>query len=146
MMPAGHRPHPASALDANRPPAHSGPPAKNPGIVILSSSRSHVIGDARITRIEEFASDAFASERLLPDWDPAVGRRHAGWMVPGSLSAEQDRVVISVHAWLVETAGRRFLVDTGAGADKERPGKLCIGLQHWALPSFVWMTGACFAI
>ncbi|GLR81872.1 MBL fold metallo-hydrolase [Azospirillum oryzae] len=90
---------------------------------MLSPSTPHILGDVRITRIEEFASDAFAPERLLPDWDPAVGRRHARWMVPGSLNEAQDRVVISVHAWLVETGGRRFLVDTGAGADKERPGK-----------------------
>ncbi|CAO3426251.1 MBL fold metallo-hydrolase [Azospirillum endophyticum] len=90
---------------------------------MLSHSQPCRLGDVRITRIDEFASDAFAPERLLPDWDLVAGRRHAAGLVPGSLNAAQDRVVISVHAWLVETGGRRILVDTGAGADKERPGK-----------------------
>ncbi|PWC39808.1 MBL fold metallo-hydrolase [Azospirillum sp. TSO35-2] len=90
---------------------------------MLTSSTPHLLGDVRITRIDEFASDAFTPERLLPDWDPAAVRRHASWLVPGSLSPAQDRVVISVHAWLVEAGGRRVLVDTGAGADKDRPGK-----------------------
>ncbi|MBE7190334.1 MBL fold metallo-hydrolase [Jatrophihabitans endophyticus] len=87
-------------------------------------SHVHQIGAVRVTRVEEIVTDEFSPRDLIPRWDPAVAAEHADWMVPVCLDAAGEHVVVSVHSWLVEAAGRTILVDTGIGNGKPRRAPL----------------------
>lgn len=81
------------------------------------------IGAARITRIEEqlgFAS--FAPEDYFTGFERAVLEQHLSWLVPDHYLPAQDRLVTSVHSWLVRTAYHTILIDCCSGNHKERPG------------------------
>jgi len=72
----------------------------------------HRIGEARIARITEFVTDAFALGRLVPE--------AAGMPADGTWPRPEDPARLGIHSWLVEIDGRRILVDTGVGAHKPR--------------------------
>jgi glyoxylase-like metal-dependent hydrolase (beta-lactamase superfamily II) len=78
-------------------------------------------GAARITRIEESCGPGFPAPTLLPGWTEEIATRHRDWLVPTHLHAASNRLILSVHAWLLEFGGRRILIDTCGGDDKERP-------------------------
>jgi glyoxylase-like metal-dependent hydrolase (beta-lactamase superfamily II) len=82
---------------------------------------SHQIGAARITRIDELLLSEVVPSGLLPSFDPRVLVDHPDWIAGGAGDAARQILSVSVHAWLVQEAGRTILIDTGAGNDKERP-------------------------
>jgi glyoxylase-like metal-dependent hydrolase (beta-lactamase superfamily II) len=75
------------------------------------------VGEARISRVVEsegptpfgFLFPDFAPERLAP---------HA-WLKPAFL-CDDGRLVLSIHAFVVESRGKRIVVDTCVGNDKPR--------------------------
>jgi glyoxylase-like metal-dependent hydrolase (beta-lactamase superfamily II) len=81
------------------------------------------IGNVTVTRVEEqlgFASlppqqffDGFERETLV---------RHLDWLVPHHYSPEHDRLVTSIHSWLIRTGRHTVLLDSCAGNHKDRPG------------------------
>ncbi len=75
------------------------------------------IGDVRITRIVEQETPA-PGTFVLPDAEPARVAAHA-WLRPHFADAE-GQLVMSVHAFVVESGGRRIVVDTCVGNDKDR--------------------------
>jgi glyoxylase-like metal-dependent hydrolase (beta-lactamase superfamily II) len=82
-----------------------------------------MIGAAQVARIEEqigFAS--FAPEQYFPGLARELIERHMSWLVPGHYDPAHDRLVTSVHSWLVRTARHTVLIDCCAGNHKERPG------------------------
>ena len=81
------------------------------------------IGVATITRIEETYAPAFAASTFFPAWDPSVLERHSGWMIPDHYEAATGFLKLSVHSWLIEVGGRRILIDTCVGNEKERPAR-----------------------
>jgi glyoxylase-like metal-dependent hydrolase (beta-lactamase superfamily II) len=81
------------------------------------------IGDVRVTRVEEqigFAS--FPPEQYLVGFDRELLGRHLAWLAPDHYSPAHDRLVTSVHSWLVRTPRHTILIDCCAGNHKERPG------------------------
>ena len=81
------------------------------------------IGAVSVTRVEEqigFAS--FPPEQFFPGFDRDLLARHLSWLVPDHYSPAHDRLVTSVHSWLVRTPRHSILVDCCAGNHKERPG------------------------
>jgi len=81
------------------------------------------IGAANVTRVEEqigFAS--FAPEQYFPGFDRELLRRHISWLVPDHYSPAHDRLVTSIHSWLIRTPRHTILLDCCAGNHKERPG------------------------
>lgn len=78
------------------------------------------LGDALVTRIPELLLRHFKTTDLIPDWRPAIADRFDGWMVPDCLDEAHAHVVISTHAWLVQTPGHTVIVDTAVGNDKTR--------------------------
>jgi len=75
------------------------------------------IGDITVTRIVESESTSIGGF-VLPEATPAaVGA--IPWLAP--FLDPEGRLVLSVHALLVESQGRRILVDTCVGNGKERP-------------------------
>jgi glyoxylase-like metal-dependent hydrolase (beta-lactamase superfamily II) len=74
------------------------------------------IGDVRVTRIVEL--EAPTSPRFL------FGRSKADvlgveWLKPHFVT-EEGHMLLSIHALVVESEGRRIVVDTCLGNDKER--------------------------
>jgi glyoxylase-like metal-dependent hydrolase (beta-lactamase superfamily II) len=82
-----------------------------------------IIGDVRVTRVEEqigFAS--FPPEQYLVGFERDLLRRHLSWLAPDHYSPGHDRLVTSVHSWVVRTPRHTVLIDCCAGNHKERPG------------------------
>jgi glyoxylase-like metal-dependent hydrolase (beta-lactamase superfamily II) len=81
------------------------------------------IGEVSVTRVEEqlgFAS--FPPEQYLDGFERTVLERHLAWLVPDHYSPEHNRLVSSVHSWLIRTPRQTILLDCCAGNHKERPG------------------------
>ena len=74
------------------------------------------IGDARVTRIVELEI-AGGSRFILPD-ATSDACRPIDWMVP-HFANERGDLIMSVHALVVESQGRRIIVDTCIGNDKQ---------------------------
>jgi glyoxylase-like metal-dependent hydrolase (beta-lactamase superfamily II) len=75
------------------------------------------VGDVRIHRIVEL--ELPGGTFVLPDAVPEAVRP-IPWLAPHFID-EQGELVMSVHALVVESAGRRIVVDTCIGNDKQRP-------------------------
>jgi glyoxylase-like metal-dependent hydrolase (beta-lactamase superfamily II) len=81
------------------------------------------IGAVSITRVEE--QIGFASvppEKYLAGLDRTILDQHLGWLVPHHYAPAQDRLITSVHSWLIRTKHHTVLVDSCAGNHKDRPG------------------------
>ena len=75
------------------------------------------VGDVRITRIVELEI-AGGTRFILADATPEACRSMT-WMQPHFANAE-GRLIMSVHALVIDTGRRRIIVDTCIGNDKER--------------------------
>ena len=81
-----------------------------------------MIGGTRVTRIEEQLGPASVPpERYLPGLDRATLERHMHWLVPNHYLPEANRLLTSVHSWLIRTGELNILVDTCGGNHKQRP-------------------------
>ena len=75
------------------------------------------IGDIKVTRIVEMEV-AGGSRFILPDATrEAAGE--IGWMRPHFMD-DEGRLIMSIHALVVDTGERRIIVDTCVGNDKQR--------------------------
>ena len=80
------------------------------------------IGDVTITRIEEqLGFSSGKPEEYLRGLDRELLRIHAGWLVPNHYSPKADRLVTSIHSWLIRTPRHTILLDTCGGNHKSRP-------------------------
>jgi glyoxylase-like metal-dependent hydrolase (beta-lactamase superfamily II) len=75
------------------------------------------IGDVTVTKVLELEATG-GSRFILPQATPEVIRDIA-WLCP-HFADENGRLKMSVHALAVETPGRRIIVDTCIGNDKQR--------------------------
>jgi glyoxylase-like metal-dependent hydrolase (beta-lactamase superfamily II) len=75
------------------------------------------IGDVTVTRILELEATG-GTRFILPQATPEV-IREIGWLAP-HFADETGRLRMSIHALVVETPGRRIIVDTCIGNDKPR--------------------------
>lgn len=92
--------------------------------------RTFQVGDLTITRIPEAVLSAVTPQALLPSWDATQIQEHVlRSLIPGSLDAARRHVILNTHAWLVRSAARTILVDTGIGNDKIRSSPLFHQLQ-----------------
>ena len=82
------------------------------------------VGDVKITRVVELQMPiAYSPETtFLPDATPEA-LRTMPWLYPHFVD-EEDRLILSIHALLVEAPGLRLVVDTCVGNDKVRPSLL----------------------
>jgi hypothetical protein len=97
--------------------------ASRPGNKETSAVATWTIGAVSVTRVEEqigFAS--FPPEQYLAGFERELLQRHLPWLVPHHYSPEHDRLVTSVHSWLIRTDRHTILLDCCGGNHKERPG------------------------
>ena len=81
----------------------------------MSTTLSWKIGDARITRVQEFEAPGMSF--IIPDAVPA-NLLPIPWLAP--FLAPDGEAVGSIHALVVEVDDRRVVVDTCIGNDKQR--------------------------
>jgi glyoxylase-like metal-dependent hydrolase (beta-lactamase superfamily II) len=74
------------------------------------------IGSARVTRFVELEAPLDA-QGFFPDSSPEAFARHRAWLEPDYMD-RQGRLLLSIHALLVEIGGIRILVDTCLGEHK----------------------------
>ena len=77
------------------------------------------VGDVRITRLQE-QEPVWKGTMVLGDATAENVKREGEWLRP--FIDENGRFRLSIHAFLVESEGRRIIVDTCVGNDKPRPG------------------------
>ena len=75
------------------------------------------IGEVKISRVVELEI-AGGTKFILPDATPEACRS-IEWLKPHFMTAE-GRLIMSIHALVIDTGRRRIIVDTCIGNDKER--------------------------
>jgi glyoxylase-like metal-dependent hydrolase (beta-lactamase superfamily II) len=76
------------------------------------------VGDVCITRIQE-VSHRLPIQQFIPLADAERRRQHARWLSPAQLDAA-GMMTLPICAFVVESRGRRILVDTCIGPEHER--------------------------
>jgi len=76
------------------------------------------VGEVRITRVIEQEDDSMPAEIILPDAQPEV-LLPIPWLRPHFIT-EEGALITAIHSLLVETDGKRLVVDTCLGNDKPR--------------------------
>ncbi len=78
---------------------------------------SWTIGDVKITRIVEV--EAMGGTRfILPQATPET-IKPIDWLIP-HFATEEGKLIMSIHALVIDTGSRRIIVDTCLGNDKKR--------------------------
>lgn len=80
------------------------------------------IGDVTITRVVE-AESPLPLVSLLPDAQPSALSRHESWLKPYFLD-DEGQCLLSVPAFIVESSGKRIIVDTCFGEHVNPYGQL----------------------
>lgn len=76
------------------------------------------IGQVRVTQVVEIGPVPTSPKFFFKDPPPDLVTRHP-WLKPHFADA-QDRLLLSIHCFVIESAGRRIVVDTCVGNDKPR--------------------------
>ena len=80
------------------------------------------IGSVTVTRVEEqLGVSHMPCEKFFRGFERDVLERHLHWLAPNHYSPQHDRVVTSVHSWLIRAGGLTILLDTCGGNHKDRP-------------------------
>jgi glyoxylase-like metal-dependent hydrolase (beta-lactamase superfamily II) len=85
----------------------------------MTELQSWTIGAVRVTKVVEMVVPV-PPAGLLPAADEASLAAHRGWLQPDFVDREGN-LLLSVHALVVESAGRTIVVDTCVGNGKVRP-------------------------
>jgi hypothetical protein len=80
------------------------------------------LGDVTVTRIEEMHGPiGMTPDQFFPGSPEQEWQQHAAMLVPDHLDPRDNLVQFAMQSWLLRSAGRIILVDTGVGNDKARP-------------------------
>ncbi len=76
------------------------------------------IGNVRVSQVVEIGPVPTSPKFFFKDPPENLVARHQ-WLKPHSAD-EQNRLLLSIHCFVIESAGRRIVVDTCVGNDKKR--------------------------
>src|SRR5215470_5376957 len=80
------------------------------------------LGDITVTRVAEGVGlSSVPAGEFLTGFDPDIFHAHHEWMVPVHYHPAEDRLVLSIHSWLIRTPRHTILLDTCSGNHKNRP-------------------------
>jgi glyoxylase-like metal-dependent hydrolase (beta-lactamase superfamily II) len=85
------------------------------------------VGDVTITRIIESESP-WPGTFIMPDATPENVQKEADWLYP-IFSDEKGKLRMSIHALVIESQGKRIIVDTCIGNDKVRSNPVWSNLK-----------------
>jgi glyoxylase-like metal-dependent hydrolase (beta-lactamase superfamily II) len=80
------------------------------------------LGHVSVTRIPHLDNWPLAPAEFFPGADPALWAANRSWLAPAHWDPAGDRVRVAVQTWLLRSAGRTVLIDTGLGIGAGRPG------------------------
>jgi glyoxylase-like metal-dependent hydrolase (beta-lactamase superfamily II) len=80
------------------------------------------IGAVSLTRIPHLEHWSLTTVDFFPGTDPDTWTAHQFRLAPAHWNPDTDQVRIAVQTWLLRSAGRTILVDTGLSASTLRPG------------------------
>ncbi|MGW6411466.1 MBL fold metallo-hydrolase [Streptomyces vinaceus] len=86
------------------------------------SRQSIVLGDVEITRVVEWQGPLGPTRNLVPAVGGEVWKQNEDWLSPDHWEADSDRAVLALQTWVLRSAGKVVLIDTGVGNGRERPG------------------------
>jgi glyoxylase-like metal-dependent hydrolase (beta-lactamase superfamily II) len=81
-----------------------------------------MIGDVRLTRVEEMCGPFAAVQDWYIDFNEAELAPHLDWLEPRYYDRSSGRMISSIHSWILRTPKRTILIDTCTGNHKPRPG------------------------
>jgi glyoxylase-like metal-dependent hydrolase (beta-lactamase superfamily II) len=79
------------------------------------------VGDVEVLRVEESLGHGFTPKVLLPDWNEKDIEPHLPWLAPTYYDSQANRIVSSIHSWVLKTRHHTILIDTCVGNHKHRP-------------------------
>jgi glyoxylase-like metal-dependent hydrolase (beta-lactamase superfamily II) len=79
------------------------------------------VGGAWVTRVVEQYAAGFAPDYLFPDWNPIVRFQLPQLFGPTSYDSADNKLIFSIHCWIIQTASHTILIDTCTGNHKSRP-------------------------
>lgn len=88
------------------------------------------VGDARVTRLDEFQTDQIDPTFLYPQLRDQL-KEHGSKLPIEAFNAGTGQVAIATHPWLIQLPGRTVLIDTGVGNDKALPNTM---FDRWSTP------------
>ncbi|MEV7871009.1 MBL fold metallo-hydrolase [Streptomyces sp. NPDC088124] len=77
-----------------------------------------ILGNVEVSRVVEYHGAFGTTDVLFPSVPSELWRRHESWLAPDFLNAKTGEWQASVQTWVLRSAGRTVLVDTGLGNDK----------------------------
>ena len=77
------------------------------------------IGDVTVSRVIE-SENVWDGNFLIPNATYENIKRESDWLYP-AFSQEDGKIKLSIHALVIESQGKRIIVDTCIGNDKVRP-------------------------
>lgn len=93
------------------------------------NSRRIMLGDVEVIRITEWAGPFVPARDLVPQSGTEVWKDNEDWLAPDHWEPAEDLAVVALQTWVLRSAGRTVLVDTGVGNGRERPDSP--RFHHW---------------
>ena len=87
----------------------------------MSTQHSDQFDDITVTRVIEWAGQIKTVTEILPDASPADWQANRSLLTPHFWDPETDAYLCHIQTWVIRTADRTILVDTGVGNDRDRP-------------------------
>ena len=81
------------------------------------------VGAAKVTPVVEMVDHSFDFFRFFPKATQEALDANFDWMAPHHFDRATRRVLLSMHAWLIEVDGKRILLDACVGNDKQRDAR-----------------------
>lgn len=85
------------------------------------SRTQFAIGDIRLDRIDELCGPAVDPWMLLPELPADAVARNLEWFAPTFYDADESKLILSLHGWVVRTGRHTVLIEACGGNHKERP-------------------------
>ncbi|GAB3600450.1 MBL fold metallo-hydrolase [Kineococcus gypseus] len=82
--------------------------------------QSLTLGQVELSRVVEWTGGYATTDELFPSLPSELWRQHSSWLAPEFFDAESSAWQANVQTWVLKSAGRTVLVDTGLGNDKQR--------------------------
>ncbi len=87
------------------------------------------VGSSLIQKVHELDLDGFTLSQLLPAYNSQT-KVHDSHAIPRGTIDADGHARLSIHSWLVRHEGLTLLIDTGAGAAKDRPALKVLHQLH----------------
>ncbi|MDX3233372.1 MBL fold metallo-hydrolase [Streptomyces sp. ME19-01-6] len=97
--------------------------------MISENLQSSMLGDVEVFRIIEWSGPFAPALGLVPESGAEVWKDNENWLAPDHWEPGSGKAVVALQTWVLRSAGRTVLVDTGVGNGRERPGSP--RFHHW---------------